>query len=76
MLRRSLQTKGVFACHCEVEPDLIVAGIFATIRPGEIVTLTDRDDPEYSVTVEVPPLPPKPTYKVELRIIHGDPEPG
>lgn len=76
MLRRSLQTKGVFACHCEVEPDLIVAGIFATQRPGETVTLTDRDDPEYSVTVAVPHLPPKPTYKVELRIIHGDSEPG
>ena len=75
MLRRSLQTKGVFACHCEVESDLIVAGIFATQRPGEIVTLTDRDDPAYQVTIAVPNLPQKPTYKVSLQIIHDHSKP-
>lgn len=67
MLRKALQTKNFFAAHVLVGQKTILAGMVLTTRqPGEILTLKDRDDDDFSITIEVPKLTDY--YRQEIRI--------
>lgn len=70
MFTRALQTKNVFACHCEISDHSIKAGLLIVgdrQLAGQRVTLVQSEDPEgdrYLVTL--PTLLPLTLHDVEL----------
>ena len=68
MLVRALQTRGVYACHCQVESDRIKVGILVAEEgiTGQ-VSLAQTDNPKGDrFLVELPSLTTIPAYNIEL----------
>lgn len=71
MFFRALQTRDVFAVHCELEGDRLSIGWLFVNRAelwGQIVTLIETDNPETggSYTIQ---LPPAKTQSLQVQIL-------